>query len=122
MLSVEEAYASILAGISPLEPESVTLADALGRVLGEAVCADRETPPFDRVMMDGYAVLRACWEGGQHTFTVEGVARAGTPQGALSSPKNAIEVSTGSVLPRGGDVVVPVEATTREGGQVTFTE
>ena len=122
MRSVAEAHDLILSAIEPVDTETVALADAMGRVLREPVLADRPAPPFDRVMMDGYAVLRACWEGGQETFTVEGAARAGTAKRTLSSPKNAIEVSTGAVLPRGCDVVVPVESCERDGNRVTFNE
>src|SRR5580704_18888456 len=39
--------------------ESVTLADALGRVLAEEILADRDYPPFDRSTRDGFAVQAA---------------------------------------------------------------
>ena len=42
-----------------LEPETVELPESLGRVLAESVASDRDYPPFDRTIMDGYAVRSA---------------------------------------------------------------
>src|SRR5215216_5405826 len=58
-LSVDEALAAILERIPVLEPESVLLDEALGRVLAEDVHADLNVPPFDNSAMDGYAVVAA---------------------------------------------------------------
>ncbi len=46
----------VLAEINPLPAETVTLADARGRVLCEAVRAAVDLPPFDSSAMDGFAV------------------------------------------------------------------
>ena len=39
--------------------ERIDLAEAAGRVLAEDLAADRDAPPFDRSMRDGYAVRAA---------------------------------------------------------------
>lgn len=89
--------------------EVVSIEDAMGRVLAEAIHADRDLPPFDRVMMDGYAVRSAdCLKG--LVFTIRGSAMAGSPTQALSDePFSAIPVMTGAPLPRGADAVIPCE-------------
>ncbi|MGB9234179.1 MAG: hypothetical protein WCC04_07170, partial [Terriglobales bacterium] len=69
MLSVEEARAKIIevvtarAGKCPLKMETVEFtrdpAPALGRILAENVVADRNYPPFDRSIRDGFAARAA---------------------------------------------------------------
>ena len=56
MISVHEAVSQILETVSPLAGERVSLFEASGRVLAEAIPSDREVPPFDNSAMDGYAV------------------------------------------------------------------
>ncbi len=56
MLSVAEALAAILKEAQPAQPVTVDLADALGLVTAEAVISDVDSPPFDKALMDGFAV------------------------------------------------------------------
>lgn len=109
MLSSSDASAAIAASMPPLEAEEVLLADAAGRVLRQPACAERDQPPFDRVMMDGIAVDFATFDGGQRRFRIAGTHHAGDPELTLSDPSECIEVMTGAVLPRGSNCVIPVE-------------
>ena len=43
----------------PLDPETVCLATALGRVLAADLASDVDVPAFDRSNMDGYALRAA---------------------------------------------------------------
>lgn len=89
--------------------EVVAIEAAMGRVLAEAINADRDLPPFDRVMMDGYAVRSKDCRNGL-AFTIRGSAMAGSPTQALSDePFSAIPVMTGAPLPTGADAVIPCE-------------
>ena len=56
MLTTTQAREAILAAMPSLPAESVSLSDAAGRVLRQTVVAERDQPPFDRVMMDGIAI------------------------------------------------------------------
>ena len=56
MLSVEEAFARIVSQFAALDTETVSLLDALGRVLAEDVVSAEDVPAFDNSAMDGYAV------------------------------------------------------------------
>ena len=57
MLSVADALARVLAECRALAPQEMPLSHAcLGLVLGESVAADLDSPPFDKSLMDGYAV------------------------------------------------------------------
>ena len=74
--------------------EWVPLAVAAGRVLAEAVAADRDQPPFARATRDGFACRAADLRGGG--LRVVGQLRAGEAWtlGALR-PGEAAEIMTG---------------------------
>ena len=115
MLSVAEAQQTILATVSRLEPEPVFLLDALGRVLAEDVHADSALPPFDNSAMDGYAiraedVARTSRANGVR-LPVIGEIPAGHPVDQELRAGTAMRITTGALLPRGADTVVPVEDT-----------
>jgi molybdopterin molybdotransferase len=97
-------------------PESVALADALGRVLAQPVLADRDLPPLARSVRDGFAVRSADTPG---RLRLLGEVRAGEPALLPLQPGAAIEIMTGAPLPAGADAVVMVEHTTRDGNHVT---
>ena len=59
MLSIGEALAAVINEARALAPAVVRLEDALGCVLAEDVKADADSPPFDKALVDGYAVRTA---------------------------------------------------------------
>jgi len=90
--------------------EYVPITSAAGRILRRPVPADRDLPPFDRVMMDGIALASAALGNGNRRFKIESTALPGRPPLALSEPASGcIQVMTGAVLPQGCDTVVPFE-------------
>ena len=111
MLTTAEATARILAAVSPLATTSVPLDEAVGRVLRQAVEAERDQPPFDRVMMDGIAIAFDQFAAGKRTFEIQGMQAAGDTALALERGK-AIEIMTGAALPANADCIVPVERIT----------
>lgn len=116
MISVREAD-RILAGlISAPTQEMVPLSRANNRCLALPLVADRDGPPFDRVAMDGYAVLSA---PPRRSWKVEGLQVAGKPPLKLADSM-AMEVATGAVLPEGADSVIPYELTERKGDVVSL--
>lgn len=95
------------------------LEEAAGMVLRQEVVADRDFPPFDRVMMDGLALRSSEVAGGAREFRPMGAAHAGSERAVLSGePFSAIEVMTGAMLPVGADCVVPLEWYGTHGGVV----
>jgi molybdopterin molybdotransferase len=56
MISFEDARTAILSKLRPLAAETVSVAQALGRVSAETVLADADAVAFPRSAMDGYAV------------------------------------------------------------------
>ncbi len=121
MISVEEAYAMVMANLAKPTVGSVPIQGAVGKVLAEDVVADRDFPPFDRVTMDGIAICRETFFNGVRTFTIDGAQAAGEVRKRLSE-SGAIEVMTGAVLPEGADVVVRYEDIEIVGGRATINK
>lgn len=121
MLSFDEARAKILEGVARLGHERVGVADAAGRVLAEALVAERPLPAFDHSAMDGYAV-RLADLGDEAPFSlrvgaVESRAgRAAPPLGA----GEACRIFTGAAIPAGADTVIMQEDVSRDGNMVIF--
>jgi molybdopterin molybdotransferase len=115
LISVEEALAEILSHVQPLDPESVPILDAQGRVLAEEIISDIAVPPFDNSAMDGYAVRSvdvalATPEAPVKLSVIDSVA-AGSVAGKSVLPRTAIRIMTGAPMPEGADAVVPYEDT-----------
>ena len=110
MLSVDEAIEAILARARPLPAIRVPLRAALGATLAEDVRADIDLPPFDKALMDGYAVRSVdLAEPGDHELRIVAEIFAGqTSTRPLRSGEAAL-IMTGAPLPSGADAVVMVE-------------
>lgn len=87
--------------------------EALGRTLAEDVVSTIDSPPFDKALMDGYAVRSAdlAVDGGISLRVIEEVTAGRVPTLALE-PGTATRIMTGAPIPEGCDAVVPVERTT----------
>lgn len=108
MISTTQAMQKILAAVQRLGNETIAFEGATGRVLAQEIVAERDQPPFDRVMMDGIAISYAEFATGRRTFKVQSMQAAGDPAQTLEAG-NAIEIMTGASLPEGADCIVPVE-------------
>ena len=109
MITVEEAERIILENIINIPTEKASINDALGRILAENLCADRDFPPFNRVTMDGIAIRFDQLKAGKTTFEIEATAAAGNPQTTLQNPQNCIEVMSGAMIPLNADMVIRYE-------------
>ena len=114
------AQEAIDSRVTPLPAETRPLEECIGQVLRQDVYAERDNPPFDRVCMDGVAVASGALARGLRRFTIEATQAAGSPVVTLSRPENAVEVTTGAVLPRGTDCIVPMEEYELAGNIVTL--
>jgi molybdopterin molybdotransferase len=112
MLSVSQAQALILQEARTLPPEAVPLGPAvLGAVLAEDVASDLDMPPYDKALMDGYAVRAADFADGRAALqVVEEITAGRVPRHALA-PGQASRIMTGAPIPTGADAVVMVERT-----------
>ncbi len=120
MISVKEAKNKILNSTQDFGVEEIPFIKSVGRILKEAITADRDFPPFNRVSMDGIAIDYSSFEKGQRKFKVEGIQAAGSKQIALQNSENCIEVMTGAVLPNNTNTVIRYEDVTIENGFATM--
>ena len=111
MILVQDALRRILQETPSLPVESISLEDALGRVLAEDVSATMDLPRWNNSAMDGYAVRAS------DTVDTEVSLRLTEVVGAGQMPKSpvpagyACAVMTGAPIPDGADSVVIVENT-----------
>jgi molybdopterin molybdotransferase len=119
--TVAGAQARLLDGLRLLAPETVSLDEALGRVLAETVASQSELPGFDNSAMDGYAVraqdIAAANARAPVSLSVVGESRAGSMPDPLE-PGTAMRIMTGAPMPDGADTIVRQEDTTRDGAIV----
>lgn len=109
MLTVDAALAAILEHVRPFEPTGCLLGDGLGLTLAEEIVSGQDSPPFDKALMDGYAVRSEDVASGTATLDViEEITAGRTPTKALT-PGTATRIMTGAPIPDGADVVVRVE-------------
>ena len=111
LMAVAEAKARIVAGVEPLPGESVSIYEASGRVLAEALRANLTQPPFDASAMDGYAVRAADVATVPVSLKVVGASAAGHGFDGQVGPMEAVRIFTGAPLPQGADTVVIQEDT-----------
>ena len=119
MITVDEALDHLFSLVSPLDTETVPLAEAAGRVLARDALATRDQPPFAASAMDGYALAGAAARPGAE-FTVIGEAAAGHGFDGALGPGEALRIFTGAPLPEGADRVVMQEDVTRSGARITL--
>ena len=122
MISVAEATRIIRESLAPFTLETVRIDQAAGRFLGEAICADRESPPFNRATMDGIAIRFSDWEAGIRVFRLAATQAAGQPVVEAPETGACIEIMTGAPVPDGLDCVVRYEDVVIDDGQATLRE
>jgi molybdopterin molybdotransferase len=121
MISVANALQTVLNTTQDYGVEEIPFLKSVGRILKEAIFADRDFPPFNRVAMDGIAIDFHQFKNGQRAFLIEGIQAAGSVQITLQNSKNCIEVMTGAVLPNHTDTVIRYEDVGVENGIATIT-
>lgn len=121
MLTPSAALELVLARIpSAARVQSVPLAEARGRCLGARALSDVDLPPFEKSMMDGFALASASLSPAGGHLHVVGEARAGVPFDGVLPPASCVEIFTGAELPAGCDAVEMIERVRREGDRVLF--
>jgi molybdopterin molybdotransferase len=111
MLTVSEAIAAIVTEVRRLPATHVSLGEALGHVLAENVVSDLDSPPFDKALMDGFAVRSADLALACTRLRVIEEVIAGQVPSLPVGEGQATRIMTGAPIPDGADAVVPVEHT-----------
>jgi len=113
-------------GAPAAEPETLSLADAAGRVLAHPIVSEINVPGFVRSAMDGYAVRsEETFGAGPYNplaFKVIGEVTPGREFPGRVGPGEAVRIMTGAPLPAGADAVLMAEYAREEGGVMTASE
>ena len=125
-LSVADASAHMLAGVTPVGVEDLPLAQSLGRVLAQDVTSTVALPPRDNASMDGFAVRaedvsRASADAPVRLRVIETIAAGSLPTRAVRAGE-ASRIMTGAYVPHGVDSVIRVEDTEVDGEEVVIRD
>ncbi|CAL5428451.1 unnamed protein product [Camellia sinensis] len=109
MISADNALQIVLNVAQRLPPVTVSLHEALGKVLAHDITAPDPLPPYPASIKDGYAVVASDGPGEYPIITESRAGNDGV--GVTVTPGTVAYVTTGGPLPDGADAVVQVEDT-----------
>src|SRR5437899_119145 len=123
MLSVSEALGIVLANTTPLPATTAPLGpETLGLILAEDIASDLDMPPFDKAMMDGFALRSSDLRDGQAELViVEEIPAGKTPTKTLQAGQTA-RIMTGAPIPQEADAVVMIERCELAGNKVRVND
>ncbi len=118
VVTTAEALA-LLRQVPAVGTEAADTVAARGRVLAEELRSPVDLPHFNRAAMDGYAVMARDTFGASAALPaclrLAGTVEMGQEVTRRMEPHEAMRISTGGMLPPGGDAVVMVEHTEETG-------
>lgn len=119
--TIESAIEQIQKHTKRLPSEAVLLTESAGRTLATAVSTDRDSPPFTKSMMDGFAV-RYSEILQEKPFEVSTEIAAGQTAEVDFPAGSVVRIMTGAPVPDEADAVIPVEqAVNSSDGRVSFS-
>jgi molybdopterin molybdotransferase len=105
--------------------ETVSLDQAINRILANDLLSPIDVPVADNSAMDGYAFDGKCLGVSDTTVSLKimGTAFAGRPYEGKINPGECLKIMTGAVMPTGCDTVIPQEFTiTQTETQIEFPQ
>ncbi len=132
MFSFEEARAKVIEVIAAhtaargkmAATETIDIsrdpAEALGRVLAEDILADRNYPPFNRSIRDGFALRAADAGSAGARLRLIGESRAGVAFAGTVGQGECVRILTGAPVPKGANAVLTQEHARMEGDFVVL--
>ena len=111
LMETERALETLRARLDVIvEPETVPLRDAAGRILAEDVISDQAVPPHNNAAVDGFAVCFDDLQSDRETrLPVAGRVTAGHPLAQAAKRGEAYRIFTGAPMPAGTDTVLMQE-------------
>ncbi|HLP35788.1 gephyrin-like molybdotransferase Glp [Lacibacter sp.] len=113
MITVAEAKHIISNNVTALNPVTVSLLQARGKVLAADIFATVDIPAFPQSAMDGYAFA---FDDLQKELVIDGEMAAGSSSAIEVVTGKAIRIFTGAPVPAGADTVVMQEKVRTEMG------
>ncbi len=118
MISVDRALQIVLDNTRILDKIEVSALDSLGMVLADEIVSKEDIPPYDTVMIDGYALRSAdvtrCGQTAPVVLELDGEAKVGTIWKDTIQAGHAVKVPVGSAMPEGADTIVSSEHAVRD--------
>jgi molybdopterin molybdotransferase len=111
LMSVSDAQAAVLGESLPLLTSAAQLASVAGLGLAEDVVSRVDSPPFDKSMMDGYAVRATDVQSAGTTLRVLGELTAGRAFEGRVGAGESLRIMTGAPIPPGADAIIRLEDT-----------
>ena len=121
MISVKEAKQLISENCTVQKTEILSLLEANGSVLAEAMYAPIDTPPFNQSAMDGYAFSFENWDK-KSNLKVIGEVQAGSSAAINVANNEAVRIFTGAPIPPGTDTVVMQEKISLNDNQIQILD
>ena len=115
MIEMDDAIRIVMENTQIIDKTRIGLDDVLGRVLSEDVRSDIDMPPFDKALMDGYAlqgadIASASGDTPVILDVIEEIPAGTVPQKRVERGQ-ASQIMTGAPVPDGADTVIMVEDT-----------
>ncbi|MEB3774099.1 MAG: molybdopterin molybdotransferase MoeA [Desulfurococcales archaeon] len=122
--SVEDARRLLDRVLDTPREERAPLLESLGRVSSRRVTSPTDIPPYNRSVLDGYAArwIDVSLASEEAPARLRLAGRIDIDEGSPPriEPNTCYEVATGSPLPEGADVVIPIEYAEARGGYVNI--
>ncbi|NLY70374.1 MAG: molybdopterin molybdotransferase MoeA [Clostridiales bacterium] len=112
MIELEKAQELLSDKVQKAKTESISILDAVGRVLAEDIISNQHYPPFDRSPLDGYAVRAEDIPG---KLKIIDKIYAGDVSQHQVTEGTAVRIMTGAPIPEGANCIVRQEDTDTNG-------
>lgn len=121
-LSVEQAISRMTGSVKKIQDsETVSIRDALNRVLAKEVISGINVPPYANSAMDGYAFNSSDLpSAGEKTLTLVGKSFAGIPFDGEVKQGECVRIMTGAQMAKGTDTVIMQEQVQVNGKNITI--
>lgn len=110
-ISVSQAQQLLQQAITPIAAsETISISEALGRVLAQDVISTVDVPPHDNSAMDGFAFrYQDLAHDGETKLNVKATVLAGHVWQDVLQENDCVRIMTGALMPNGCDTVIPIE-------------
>ncbi|VVM72733.1 Molybdopterin molybdenumtransferase [Pseudomonas fluorescens] len=121
LMPVDEAISRLLdQAPPPPQVQTISLDQAMGRVLAADIHSPVNLPAWDNSAMDGYALRASDLPADGGGLSIGGRIAAGDQASSPLLAQQAVQIFTGAPLPPGADTVVPQERCRVDGERVWF--
>jgi molybdopterin molybdotransferase len=108
MINISQAWQEISRRIPQPTSSTCTLTKALGRFTAADIQSDIDSPPFDKSLVDGFAILIDDLQSSQSLLINETIHAGQTPTQSVRTG-TATQIMTGAPIPVGTEAVVMIE-------------